>query len=83
MSGMDHTLRDVTVGQFIETLRAAVANLDVVQPAELRAPLSLWLRATEERAVRERWTHLLARSVLAEWNAARAILATKKVGDGA
>jgi hypothetical protein len=75
MTDMDHALRGVTVEMFIETLRDATANLGVVRPAQLRAPLALWLRAAEERAVRERWTHLLARPVVAEWNAAQAILA--------
>lgn len=71
---MDHTLKDVTVAAFRDAIRDAVVRLDTVQPADLREPLSLWLRATEERSVREGWPHLLGRDVIAVWNAARAIL---------
>ncbi|GAA3877962.1 hypothetical protein GCM10022243_48330 [Saccharothrix violaceirubra] len=66
--------KDVTVQEFLDDLCDALAHIDVVQPADLREPLSLWLRATEERALRDGWTHLLGRSVTAEWNATRAIL---------
>lgn len=83
MSGMDHALQGVTVDQFLKTLRDAVANLDVVQPAELRASLSLWLRAVTERATTQRWTHLLGRDVVPVWNAAQAILATHQQADDA
>lgn len=75
MTTPDRSLRDVTVDQFRAALLDAVAHLDVVQPAELRAPVSLWLRAVEERARREGWRDLLGRSVVPEWEAAQAILA--------
>lgn len=71
---MDHSLNGVTVQTFRETLLQAVAHLDTVQPEALREPLGLWFRATEEQAVREHWTHLLGRSVVSVWNAARAVL---------
>jgi hypothetical protein len=74
MDTMDHSLKGVTVEAFVETLRDATANLGVVQPAELRAPLALWLRAVEARAVGEGWTHLLGRPVVSAWNAARAVV---------
>lgn len=74
MTDMDHSFDDVTVAVFLDTLRDAVVHLDVVQPAALRAPLALWFRATEAQAVSEGWTHLLGRSVVAVWNAARAVL---------
>ncbi|MEV8439171.1 hypothetical protein AB0425_17490 [Actinosynnema sp. NPDC051121] len=71
----DTALLDVTVDQFRATLLDAVKHVDVVQPAALREPVSLWLRGIDERACRENWTHLLGRPVVAAWNAARAILA--------
>lgn len=74
MNDIGHSLKDVTVDQFIETLRDAVTNLDVVQPPTLRGPLALWLRAVEERAVRDGWTQVLGRPVVAEWNAAQTVL---------
>lgn len=77
---MGHALNGVTVEEFVATLRAAVDNLDVVQPAGLRAPLSLWLRGFDERVRRERWTDLLGRPVAAEWEAARAVLAAADSG---
>lgn len=70
------SMGDVSVEQFRAVLLDAVAHIDVVQPAELRAPVSLWLRAVEERARREAWRTLLSRSVVPEWEAAQAILAT-------
>jgi hypothetical protein len=51
---MDHSLKDVTVPAFLDTLRDAVVRLDVVQPEALREPLALWFRATEEQVTRER-----------------------------
>lgn len=71
---MDHSLKGVTVEQFLDTLRDAVANMGVVQPAGLRAPIALWLRSVEARALGERWTHLLGRPVVSPWNAARAVV---------
>lgn len=71
---MDHSLKDVTITGFLETLRDAAAHLGGVYPEDLRAPLALWFRATEEHALRERWTHVLGRPVVAVWNAARAVL---------
>lgn len=74
MTDMDHKLKDVTVPVFLDTLRDAVVHLDAVQPEALREPLALWFRATEEQVIRRRWAHLLGRSVVPVWNAARAVL---------
>lgn len=74
MTGMDQSLRDATVPAFLDTLRDAVVHLDTVQPEALREPLSLWFRATEQQVVSEGWTHLLGRSIVPVWNAARAVL---------
>jgi len=74
VTGMDHSLRDVTVPDLIDTLRDAEDHLDVVQPGALREPLSLWFLATLEQAKRERWTQLMGKPVVAVWNAARAVL---------
>ncbi len=71
---MDHRLGDVTIEDFLGTLRAAAAGLDDVYPEALREPLRLWFRAVEEEARREGWAHLLGRPVVAVWNAARAVL---------
>lgn len=79
---MDHSLKDVTVQHFLDTLRDAVIHLDSVQPAALRTPLDLWFRATEAQAVSESWAHLLGRSVVPVWNAARAMLDQYEVVHG-
>lgn len=71
---MDHSLKGVTVPAFLDTLRDAVVHLDRVHPEALRVPLALWFRATEAQVISERWTHLLGRSVVSVWNAARAVL---------
>jgi hypothetical protein len=34
----------------------------------------LWFRATEAQVISEGWAHLLGRSVVSIWNAARAVL---------
>lgn len=72
-SDTDHSLKGVTVPTFLDTLREAVGHLDAVQPEALREPLALWFRATEAQVISEGWTHLLGRSVVAVWNAARAV----------
>jgi hypothetical protein len=64
----------VTVERFRAVLLEAVHDLSAMQPEALREPLSLWLRATEERSRREGWRHLLGRDVVAAWNAAVAVL---------
>ena len=69
---MDHQLRDVTVDQFRGALLQAVNHIDMVQPAELREPVALWLRSVEAQA--QQWRQLLGRSVVSPWNAAQAIL---------
>jgi uncharacterized protein YbjT (DUF2867 family) len=71
---MDHSLKGVTVAVFLDTLRDATVHLDVVQPEALRAPLALWFRATEAQVMAEGWKHLLGRSIVPVWNAARAVL---------
>jgi hypothetical protein len=71
---MDHFLRDVDVSEYRAALLDAAARVDVIEPAELREPIALWLRALEEKANREDWKSLLARNVVAGWNAAQAIL---------
>lgn len=71
---MDHSLKDVTVQVFLETLRDATVHLDVVYPEALREPLALWFRATEQQVVGEGWTHLLGRPIVSVWNAACAVL---------
>lgn len=71
---MDHQLAGVTVTQFRQALRDAVVRVDVVEPATLREPVSLWLRGVDERARREQWADLLGRSVVEAWNAAQAVL---------
>jgi len=73
----DTALPGVTVAQFRTTLLDATARIDVVQPAALQEPVSLWLRGLEERARLEDWKRLLGRPVVAAWNAARAILAAR------
>lgn len=78
---MDHQLKSVTIIQFRATLLDAVDRIDVVQPAELREPVSLWLRAVEAQAVAEGWRHLLGRPVVAAWNAAQAILSEPPARD--
>lgn len=72
------TLQSVTVEEFRAVLLDAVKHVDVVQPPALREPISLWLRGLEETARREGWRHLLARPVVAAWEAAQAILAASK-----
>jgi uncharacterized protein YbjT (DUF2867 family) len=74
-SDMDHSLKDVTIPAFLDTLRAAVVHLDVVQPEALREPLALWFRATVDQVLSEGWVHLLGRPVVFVWNAALAVLA--------
>jgi hypothetical protein len=76
---MDHQLDGVTVQAFLADLHEAVAHLDLVQPAALREPISLWLRAAEARAIGQGWKHLLGRDVVAAWNAAQAILAAHRL----
>lgn len=71
---MDHSLEGVTVPAFLDTLREAVVHLDAVQPEALREPLALWFRSTEAQVILEGWAHLLGRSVVSVWNAARAVL---------
>jgi hypothetical protein len=71
---VDNQLAGITVEQFRMALRDAVDRIDVVQPAALREPVSLWLRGVEEQAARQQWADLLGRRVLESWNAARAIL---------
>ncbi|MFE2751587.1 hypothetical protein ACFXGA_06240 [Actinosynnema sp. NPDC059335] len=46
----------------------------------MREPVALWLRGLDERARLENWNSLLGRSVVAAWNAARAILAVPSGG---
>jgi hypothetical protein len=58
---------------FFADLRSAVMRIYRVQPEALREPLSLWFRATLERAERERWTNMLGRDVVSVWEAAQAI----------
>lgn len=77
--GFDTSLRGVTVEQFRTRLLDAAARTDVIQPAALREPVRLWLRAVEERARREDWRQLLGRPVGAAWNAAQAILDAPQV----
>jgi hypothetical protein len=74
MTDMNASLKDVTVPALLDTLRDALVHLDVVQPEALREPLALWFRATEAQVVSERWVHLLGRSVVPVWNAARAVI---------
>lgn len=69
---MDHRLRNVTVEQFRKTLLDAVEHIDVIQPEDLREPVSLWLRAVEQEA--RQWKRLLGRDVVAVWNAALSII---------
>jgi hypothetical protein len=71
---MDHQMAGVTVDQFRKALLDAVGRIDVVQPATLREPVSLWLRSVEAQAAAQEWKHLLGRPVISAWNAARAIL---------
>lgn len=71
-------LDGVTVEEFRSALLEAVRNVGVVRPPELREPLSLWWRATEERSRREDWRHLTGRDVLAQWEAARAVLEARR-----
>jgi hypothetical protein len=71
---VDHQLAGITVEQFRMALRDAVDRIDVVQPAALREPVSLWLRSVEAQAAGQQWKHLLGRPVIAAWNAAHAIL---------
>lgn len=71
---VDHSLKDITVQAFLDTLRAAAEHLDGVQPESLREPLRLWFRATEEKVKRERWALLLGRPVVPVWSVARAVL---------
>lgn len=71
---MDHQLKGVTVDQFRAVLLTAVEHVHVIEPAELREPVALWLRAVEAQAASERWTHLLGRRVVSAWNAAQAII---------
>lgn len=71
---MDHQLAGVTVTQFRQALRDAAVRIEVVEPATLREPVSLWLRGIEERARREQWADLLGRPIIESWNAAQAIL---------
>lgn len=68
------SLRDVTVEQFRAALLGAASLIDVVQPEELREPISLWLRGLEERARREGWRSLVGKPVEYAWEAAQAIL---------
>lgn len=71
---MDHLLPDMTVDQFRQALRDAAAHVDVVEPAALREPISLWLRSVDERVGREQWQCLLGRPTTSPWHAAQAIL---------
>lgn len=78
-SEFDTAMLGVTVEQFRTALLDAAERIDVVQPPALREPVSLWLRGVEERARREVWTDFLGRHVVDAWNAARAILATRRM----
>jgi hypothetical protein len=78
MTDLGHTLAGVTVREFRQALADAADAVEVIEPIALREPVRLWLLAMDEHARRERWSHLLARPVVAEWNAAQAILAARR-----
>lgn len=70
---MDYHLADVDVAEYRAVLlSAAELAPHVVQPPALAEAVNLWLRASAERATD--WRSLLGREVVAEWNAARAVL---------
>lgn len=71
---MGNFLRDVDVVKYRAALLDAAVRVGVIEPAELREPIALWLRALEEKANREGWKSLIGREVEASWNAAQAIL---------
>lgn len=70
---LDHHLADVDVTEYrAALLSAAELAPHVVQPPALAEAVTLWLAASAERA--QGWRTLLGRAVVAEWNAARAVL---------
>jgi len=69
---VDDRLKDVTVIEYRRALLRTAERVHVVKPEELREPVRLWLRASEEQA--RSWRSLLGQSVVSPWNAAQAIL---------
>lgn len=71
---MDFQLTGVTIERFREALREGAEHVDVIEPAELREPVKLWLRSVEEMSRRQDWKEPLGHPVHGPWEAAQAVL---------